>query len=251
MVKPLDDWFRGRILGILILGVCGSTFAQDGLPNDYGTASTNYLWVSAGEFEPYSPDYINWMAGNVGARYVTGSGVAWLSAPVRLPTGALMTGMSVVYEDNDATGSIEVRLRREWWSLGSRGYERIGPIFDSVGVPGITRSYVDIDPDHTVTYLVNPFTVQAYRLAAYMNDGPALQLRGVIISWKRQISPEPAAATFPDVSPGFWAFQHIEALAASEITTGFPDGTFRPTDPVTRAQMATFLARALGLHWSP
>jgi hypothetical protein len=28
-----------------------------------------------------------------------------------------------------------------------------------------------------------------------------------------------------------------------------PDGNFHPKDPVTRAQMATFLARALGLHW--
>jgi len=41
----------------------------------------------------------------------------------------------------------------------------------------------------------------------------------------------------------------MEALAASGITVGYSDGTFRPTNPVTRAQMATFLARALGLHW--
>ena len=54
--------------------------------------------------------------------------------------------------------------------------------------------------------------------------------------------------TFPDVAPGYWAFQAIEALAAAGITTGFPDGEFKPTNPVTRAQMATFLARALGLH---
>jgi hypothetical protein len=60
----------------------------------------------------------------------------------------------------------------------------------------------------------------------------------------------PGTFTF-DVAPDFWAFQYIEALAASEITTGFPDGTFHPTEPVTRAQMATFLVRALGLHWAP
>ena len=61
--------------------------------------------------------------------------------------------------------------------------------------------------------------------------------------------PAPAVATFPDVAPGFWAFQQIEALAAAGITTGFPDGTYRPFDPVTRAQMAAFLARALGMEW--
>lgn len=61
--------------------------------------------------------------------------------------------------------------------------------------------------------------------------------------------PAPVTATFPDVAPGFWAFQQIEALAAAGITTGFPDGTYRPFDPVTRAQMAAFLARALGMEW--
>ena len=52
-----------------------------------------------------------------------------------------------------------------------------------------------------------------------------------------------------DVAPGFWAFQQIEALAAAGITTGFPDGTDRPFDPVTRAQITAFLARALGMEW--
>ncbi|MTV26051.1 hypothetical protein FTX61_11615 [Nitriliruptoraceae bacterium ZYF776] len=39
----------------------------------------------------------------------------------------------------------------------------------------------------------------------------------------------------------------IDAVAAADITVGFSDGTFRPGDRVTRGQMATFLARALGL----
>lgn len=44
---------------------------------------------------------------------------------------------------------------------------------------------------------------------------------------------------------------HAEAIrrvAAAGITTGFPDGTFRPGAAVTRAQMATFLVRALDLR---
>lgn len=39
----------------------------------------------------------------------------------------------------------------------------------------------------------------------------------------------------------------IRALAAAEITLGCGNGRFCPSDPVTRAEMATFLARALGL----
>ena len=38
----------------------------------------------------------------------------------------------------------------------------------------------------------------------------------------------------------------IQSLAEANITTGYPDGTFRPQQTVTRAQMATFLTNALG-----
>jgi hypothetical protein len=53
------------------------------------------------------------------------------------------------------------------------------------------------------------------------------------------------SATFDDVA-GTTHEQAIAAVAAAGITTGFPDGTFRPGDAVTRGQMATFLFRALG-----
>jgi hypothetical protein len=44
------------------------------------------------------------------------------------------------------------------------------------------------------------------------------------------------------------AFQReIAAVAAAGIASGGADGCYRPNDPVTRGQMATFLARALGL----
>jgi hypothetical protein len=39
----------------------------------------------------------------------------------------------------------------------------------------------------------------------------------------------------------------INAVAAAGIAGGFPDGTFRPDAQVSRAQMASFLVRALGL----
>jgi hypothetical protein len=38
----------------------------------------------------------------------------------------------------------------------------------------------------------------------------------------------------------------ISAVAADGITTGYPDGTFRPGDPVTRGAMVAFLYRQAG-----
>jgi hypothetical protein len=54
--------------------------------------------------------------------------------------------------------------------------------------------------------------------------------------------------TFRDVP---WAHPHreaIEAIAEAEVARGYPDGTFRPSASVTRAQMASFLTRALDLE---
>ncbi len=51
--------------------------------------------------------------------------------------------------------------------------------------------------------------------------------------------------TFRDVPEGYWAKVYIEALAAQNIIAGFPDGTFKPNEPVTRAQFATIVTKAL------
>ncbi len=51
------------------------------------------------------------------------------------------------------------------------------------------------------------------------------------------------AAGFRDIS-GHWAQPYIEALAAKGVIAGFNDGTFRPNDPVTRAQFAAIVNKA-------
>jgi CSLREA domain-containing protein len=47
--------------------------------------------------------------------------------------------------------------------------------------------------------------------------------------------------TFTDVGSSHWAFGYIEAIAEAGLTVGYPDGTYRPTNQVTRAEMAVFL----------
>jgi len=56
----------------------------------------------------------------------------------------------------------------------------------------------------------------------------------------------PATATFSDVPVGSPFFTEIEWLVDSGITTGWPDGTFRPTATVERQAMAAFLYRYAG-----
>ncbi len=48
---------------------------------------------------------------------------------------------------------------------------------------------------------------------------------------------------FTDVPIDNPNYDYIDAIAANQITTGYGDGTFRPTESVTRAQFSAFLAR--------
>jgi hypothetical protein len=61
------------------------------------------------------------------------------------------------------------------------------------------------------------------------------------------VTTTPAAAqqaNFSDVSFGYWARPFIERLAQENIIAGFPDGTFKPNQPVTRAQFAAIVQQA-------
>ena len=53
---------------------------------------------------------------------------------------------------------------------------------------------------------------------------------------------------FPDVPDDYWAMEFIDALSARGLLSGFPDGTFRPDKPVTRAELAAQIAKVFPLE---
>ena len=71
----------------------------------------------------------------------------------------------------------------------------------------------------------------------------------VRVFYKLRVSPGPGAATFSDVPVSNPFFPFVEALVASGVTGGCGGGNYCPDAPVTRGQMAVFLAVALGLHF--
>lgn len=74
-------------------------------------------------------------------------------------------------------------------------------------------------------------------------------LLGAYIGYSLQVSPGPATATFLNVPTTSPQFKFVEALVAAGITAGCGGGNYCPTLPVTRGQMAVFLAVALGLNF--
>ena len=61
----------------------------------------------------------------------------------------------------------------------------------------------------------------------------------------------PVTQTFTDFRGTSGSREAVYALAQKGIVEGRQDGSFGPNESVTRAQMAVFLVRALGLPESP
>jgi hypothetical protein len=55
-----------------------------------------------------------------------------------------------------------------------------------------------------------------------------------------------ATAAFDDVSPESAFAEHVENISEAGIATGYPDGTFRPRQPINRQQAAAWIARSAG-----
>lgn len=56
----------------------------------------------------------------------------------------------------------------------------------------------------------------------------------------------PAQPVFSDVAEGLWYTPYVLDMAGRGAVTGFPDGTFRPTGAVTRAQVVNVLYQLSG-----
>lgn len=57
-------------------------------------------------------------------------------------------------------------------------------------------------------------------------------------------APALAQNNFPDVDANYWAQPFIERLAAQNIISGYPDGTFRPEQPLDRDEFAALIRDA-------
>jgi len=58
-------------------------------------------------------------------------------------------------------------------------------------------------------------------------------------------APALAANPFMDVPMNSWAYDAVSQLSASGVVSGYPDGTFKGNQPMTRYEMASIVARAL------
>ncbi|QMS89964.1 DUF1565 domain-containing protein [Nostoc edaphicum CCNP1411] len=82
-------------------------------------------------------------------------------------------------------------------------------------------------------------------ILAVGNDIDQKKIFGSVDFVAASVDPPGGPVAFKDVPANYWAKTYIEALASQNIIAGFPDGTFKPNEPVTRAQFATIVTKAL------
>ena len=176
-------------------------------------------------------------------------GGEWFWAPLVLPAGAEIQGMRLFFYDNNAGQDVRSFITRYYGDTTPGGESFTGPKSSGNIGYGSEFSGLNITIDYRDGLGGDEQCWVVYVALGSATDG-STKFRGVRLFYYLQISAEPATATFNDVPVGAFGFQHVEALNASGITAGCGGGNFCPNDPLTRVQMAIFLAKALGLHWN-
>jgi hypothetical protein len=119
-------------------------------------------------------------------------------------------------------------------------YTRVTTEFFDVPVG---RFYTD-----AVTWLASEDITTGTSPTTFSPDDPVTRAQMATFLWRYDGEPEPASpdTPFTDVIAGTFYAEAVAWLAEAKITTGTSPTTYSPGDPVTRAQMATFLWRYSG-----
>lgn len=100
----------------------------------------------------------------------------------------------------------------------------------------------------SVIQLVNKGIVAGYGDYQFQPNNQITRAEAVVFMTRAfQLRAGNRVQDFSDLSASHWARFDVLAAASRGIVRGYPDGTFRPNDPVTRAEMAAMAAAAAGI----
>ena len=220
-----------------IAGSSGRVETTRSRPKAYGTGDYTITVVPAISFLPASEGQAYSTSGSLGRSGPTNSVVNFY-ASIDLPAGAVVDYIGL-NSMTDAPNAIGVAMYRRH----ENGFVETLGAFGST-VHGWGTDY-NSSPLARLLAIVNLPII----LHVQQGDFPTPQFFGhVEVWWKREVI-DPFTVSFGDVPVDHPFRKFIGALAASGITVGCGSGNFCPDQPVTRGQMAVFLAKALGLHW--
>ena len=220
---------------------------------DFGVIQQYFVTVDASSIAPFEHPGLNWARNpsQTGIYCLASSADTRGTAEFHPPHGASLFFMRYWGVDSDAENhSVNLtEICQPDFAAGAPVTTSKGTI-TSAGTPGQFSDSVGISG----TVDTQSCT---YRLVVTWNAPGGGSCSGSFtqafykarVAYFRQISPGPATATFTDVPVGSQFYAEVEALVRSGITSGTTATTYSPNQPVTRLQMAAFLARALGLQF--
>lgn len=229
------------------------TKARPPRPQTFGTSQVSYYVIDSTEMDPIASVNTYSCFNNCQLRYQTNVTGIGLLAPMHLPAGAIVTYMEIDGYDNSATGELQASFgvcdfagQNCTFQFGNCTDAPVTLCSGNTATDGFSGWSVNLTPDNIV---IDNFLNRYIIAVGNTTNDASTAISQIIVGYMLQVSPAPSSATFADVQPGDFGFQFIEALAASGITGGCGGGNFCPNNNVTRAQMAVFLAKALGLQW--
>jgi len=244
--------------GLLFAGLLSAQTPPDSLSKDAAALQTPETWGTAAGYttvmayalrEAYNytlvreleRTYCRQFAGFYPAQE------AW--AQLALPDGAKLAQLQFWAYDDDPNYGLTFEVYETCQVGGSPPTMTLIASADTFGAIGYYFGFTPLN-DHQVNNRDCGYSVRVVFIPPDVEcRNQHLQLHKLQVSWVRQVSPAPATATFADVPTGHSLFQFVEALAKSGITGGCGMGNFCPGSPLTRGQMAVFLAKGLGLAW--
>jgi len=183
-------------------------------------------------------------------RYTDGHGTAeTVFSPATAPvaTNATIPGAPVIGSATagDAAATVTWTAPADTGNVALTGFQI--EVQDAGGNPiGLPRVAGPEATSLLVDGLTNG-TEYRFRVQAVNLVGP-----GPFSGLSNAVTPAASTPSFSDVPPGTQFYDEIMWLAARGITTGFPDGTFRPLQSVNRDAMAAFMYRfADSPAWTP
>jgi uncharacterized repeat protein (TIGR02543 family) len=96
-----------------------------------------------------------------------------------------------------------------------------------------------------VAYLENLGILRGYSDGTFKPNRPISRAEFAVIAARFERLDDTAENAFSDISSAHWAFRYINSAAVRGWVQGFPDGTFRPDERISRAQVVTVTNRML------
>lgn len=121
---------------------------------------------------------------------------------------------------------------------------------EDVIIPQPTVSFTDINSSHwaydSVITLAEKFILNGYFDGTFKpeNNITRAEFAKIIVSATGSIDPY-ALSTFKDIKKDEWYYSYVSTAYSMGYITGYPDGSFRPNDNITRADICTIVNRVL------